>query len=274
MAKAKLTEAIVLGLLRERFTKTGNGGAGEHAFFSHVRNDAGFSANRTFDAVAMNLWPSRGMAIDVFEVKVSRSDWQRELSKPDKAEAACQIGDRFTVVAPAGCVHDGELPDTWGLLEVTGDGDGKPWKLKQAKPAPLLKPGKTATRTISRGLLVSLLRSTPGAVPGGRLVSIDEKAIREARNEGYEQGRATSKGEVERAEAALAELRQKVETFQRASGIQITGWHVDQEKVGQAVQAILQGEDRAAQAEDRIVKVQEQLRAAADALDQFVTVSP
>ena len=273
-AKPKLTEAIVTGLLRERFSKTGNGGAGEYAFFAQVRNDAGFSANRTFDAVAFNLWPSRGMAIDVFEIKVSRSDWQRELSKPDKAEAACNIGDRFTVVAPAGCVWEGELPETWGLIEITGDGDEKPWKLKQTKAAPLLKPGKTATRPISRGLLVSLLRATPGAVPGGRLVSLDEKAISEARAAGYDQGRESTRHEVELAQEALARLRREVDAFQRASGVQITGWHVDQEQVGQAVKAILAGEDRAAQAEARIVKAQESLRAAADALDPFVTVSP
>lgn len=85
-----LTEATVLQLLRERHTAVGNGGAGEHAFLAHVRNAAGFDANRTFDAVAVNLWPSRGLSIHVYEVKVSRSDWKRELAKPAKAEDACR----------------------------------------------------------------------------------------------------------------------------------------------------------------------------------------
>ena len=47
-----LTEADVLGLLRAKLTKPGDGGASEFALLAHVRNRAGFDARRTFDAVA------------------------------------------------------------------------------------------------------------------------------------------------------------------------------------------------------------------------------
>jgi len=66
-AEPKATEAELLQLLERRHAKQGNGGSGEFAFLTHVRNDGGFSATRTFDAVAVSLWPSRGHAIDVFE---------------------------------------------------------------------------------------------------------------------------------------------------------------------------------------------------------------
>ena len=33
---------------------------------------------RYADAIAMNLWPSRGLAVHGFEIKISRGDWQRE----------------------------------------------------------------------------------------------------------------------------------------------------------------------------------------------------
>lgn len=41
---------------------------------------------RYADVVAVNLWSSRGYAIHGFELKVSRSDWLRELKQPEKAE--------------------------------------------------------------------------------------------------------------------------------------------------------------------------------------------
>lgn len=189
-APAKLTEAIVLGLLREKHAQAGNGGSGTHAFLTHVRNAGGFEANRTIDAVAIDLWPSRGFVIDGFEVKVSRSDWQRELAKPEKAEDALKVVDRFTLVAPRGCCHDGELPPDWGLIEVLGDGStAKPWKLRTVTKAKLLRATpRTRDRAISRTVLVAMLRSAPGAIPGGKLITVDEAAVRDARRQGFAEG--------------------------------------------------------------------------------------
>lgn len=193
MTAPKLTERVVAGLLRDRHTATGNGGSGEHAFLVQVRNAAGFDANRSFDAVAMNLWPSRGLTIEVFEIKVSRSDWLRELKKPDKAEDACQVADRFTIVAPAGCVKDDELPPTWGLIEVHGDGtDAKPWKLRSKTTGPLLR-DDTRSALLPRGLVVGMLRSAPGAVPGGKNPSAADRDIAAARSEGWTAGHEAGK---------------------------------------------------------------------------------
>jgi hypothetical protein len=57
-----------------------------------------------------------------FEVKVSRGDWQRELQKPEKAEAIMRYCDHWWIVTPKGLVRDGELPPTWGLYELDGRG--------------------------------------------------------------------------------------------------------------------------------------------------------
>lgn len=208
-----LTEAHVLQLLRDKHSKSGNGGSGEYAFLTHVRSAAGFDANRTFDAVAVSLWPSRGLALDVFEVKVSRSDWQRELSKPAKAEDACAVADRFWIVAPAGAVRSGELPPKWGLIEVTGDGsDTKPWKLRTKTSADWLhevrrsKPGSRDVGTFPRGLVVGMLRSAPGAVPGSKVPGPNDAELTAARMVGFEAGR----------KAALDEHRQQVRLDQHA----------------------------------------------------------
>lgn len=190
----KLTEAVVLELLRARMSRPGNGGSGEFAFLTHVRSDAAFDAKRTFDAMAVNLWPSRGLVIEVFEVKVSRSDWRRELAKPDKAEDAARVADRFTVVAPVGCVKDGELPPGWGLLEVHGDGDAKPWRLRERTAPRLFDPDvPTKAKPVARGLLVAMLRCCPGAVPGGKLPPAHQSELDAA----YANGKAAAEREFE-----------------------------------------------------------------------------
>lgn len=214
LAPPKLTEADVLALLRERYTKVGNGGSGQFGFLTHVRDAAGFDARRTFDAVTIELWPSRGFAIDVFEVKVTRSDWQKELAEPAKAEAACAVADRFTMVAPSGCIKDGELPMTWGLIEVVGDGsEASPWRLRAKKAAPWLDHGPTPTkdRPLSRPLLVSMLRAVPGAVPGGRNQSASEQEISRAIAKGRELERSLARAE---AASQLHHLQCEIEEWQ------------------------------------------------------------
>lgn len=197
-APPTLTEAAVTTLLRERYTASGNGGGGQWAFMPQVRNAAGFDASRTFDAVVLDLWPSRGLVLHVLEIKTSRSDWLRELKEPAKAEAACAVAEHFSIVAPKGVVKAGELPPTWGLIEIHGTGTQEdPWRLRTKTAAPfLLEPGYHGQKNrgpISRGLVVSMLRSIPGAVPGGRLPSASEEEIRQARSsaygEGYDRGR-------------------------------------------------------------------------------------
>lgn len=191
----KLTEAKVLALLRDRHATTGNGGAGEWAFMPHVRNAAGFDASRTLDALALHLWPSRGLVLHGYEVKVSRSDWLREVKDPAKAEAFCRLVEFFWIVAPAGVVKKGELPPTWGLIEVNGTGtEEDPWRLRTKTAAPcLLDAGQKNRGPLPRGLVVSMLRSIPGAVPGGKLPSASDEEIRQASTkaygEGYDRGR-------------------------------------------------------------------------------------
>lgn len=160
-----MTEAEVLALLRKRHANYGNGGSGEYAFLTGVRNGAGFDATRTFDAVAVNLWPSKHLAITIFEVKVSRSDWLRELKDPTKAGAALALADYFAVVAPAGIVKRDELPTGWGLLEVSASGTS----LRQAvKPNRLTSiPYRRNHPAVPRAFVVGLLRSAPGCIPGG-----------------------------------------------------------------------------------------------------------
>jgi hypothetical protein len=74
-------------------------------------------SNRRADLVRIGLWPSRGYGIDVHELKVSRSDWQRELDEPAKADAWWPYSSRFWVVAPPRMIRPEEMPPGWGLME-------------------------------------------------------------------------------------------------------------------------------------------------------------
>ena len=160
-----LTEADMLAMLRKRHAKSGNGGSGEWAFLTHVRNHAGHAgteagkSSRVFDAVALHLYRSSGLAMHIFEVKVSRSDWLRELADPTKAKAATDVADYFWIAAPAGIVKRDELRPGWGLIEATGR-----MRMRRTVEAQRLTGGVPGP--IDRGLLVGLLRSAPGAVPG------------------------------------------------------------------------------------------------------------
>ena len=121
----------------------------EWVFVEEVAPRTG-GGTRYADAVAVNLWSSRGHAIHGFEIKVSRSDWLHELKKPQKAEESVfEFCDYWWVVTPAGIgiVKDGELPPTWGHLEIRSNG------VFVMKKAPQLTP-----KPVTRGFFAALIR--------------------------------------------------------------------------------------------------------------------
>lgn len=78
---------------------------------------------RRADAVAYNLYPSRNWKTIGLEVKVSRSDWKKELQQASKNDWFVGQADQFYVVAGRkGIVRKSELPEGWGLFEMKGGG--------------------------------------------------------------------------------------------------------------------------------------------------------
>lgn len=121
----------------------------EYLIFWEVSNSTGSSASRHADAVAMSIWPSRGYVIHGFEIKVSRSDFMAEMKDPSKADAVGKFCDFWWLVVPKGLVKPEELPETWGLMELTGT------NLRVVKQAP-----KAVTVVIDRGFAAAMLRRT------------------------------------------------------------------------------------------------------------------
>ncbi|RUW57119.1 hypothetical protein [Mesorhizobium sp. M8A.F.Ca.ET.021.01.1.1] len=114
-----------------------------------VANTTGHSARRSADAIVMNLWPSRGLLIEGIEVKVSRSDWRRELGNPAKAELIAQYCDKWWIVSPDDIVHEHELPALWGHMVVNENG-----AIRVKKPAPK----KDGVKPLDRNFAAAMLR--------------------------------------------------------------------------------------------------------------------
>jgi hypothetical protein len=281
-----ITEGEMTQLLERHYTKTGNGGSGEYAFLAQVRNAAGFDAKRTFDAVAIGLWPSRGHDIHVIEIKVSRSDWLRELAKPDKAEDASKVADRFSVAAPRGVVDIGEVPATWGYIEVSGGVEefteepsgiegidpfrirtvtGR--KVRTVRAAPLLRSPEECRGPIPRAFLVPLLRAagavpTPQVTPEALLKRHADEAVRAARSQWQEEVAAGQS--AERAE--LAQLRE----FKRLAGP--FWWHDEETMRAKArdIRAAMQSRTSPGQILESLRRMQDEISRAVRGLERKI----
>lgn len=276
------TEREMLDLLERMLTKHGNGGAGEYAFMRQVRNAAGFDAKRTFDGVSVGLWPSRGLDIHVYEVKVSRSDWQRELAKPQKAEDAAQVADRFTIVAPRDVVPVDEVPPTWGLIHAYGgialeeelppafEGqlpqkvtrvEGR--KLRVVRRAPLLRPGQNLPTSVPRSFLVPMLRAA-GAVPDP--VSPTQRQIDEAAAAAVARDRERAARDAElrgrENDSAVRILRR----FRELSGVSLS--HSNHEEQARRIKAALAIADEPERAKQAALRT---LRQVADQMEHSLT---
>ncbi len=139
--------ADVKAALRARFLPP------EWSLFFEVGDQTGTAQSRWADAVAMNMYPSRGLEIHGFEVKVSRSDWLRELKDPSKSAAVQRYCDRWWVVCPDGIIKPGELPATWGHYQANPNRT-----IRQVVAAPKLE-----AEPVTKSFMAALMRRA-GAV--------------------------------------------------------------------------------------------------------------
>lgn len=220
------TEGEVLDRLRVKYK------APEYAFFRHVRNSTGHSSNaRTIDAMAMSLWPSRGLELHGFEVKVSRSDWLSEMKKPEKQEEFFRHCDRFwLVVGDSSIVKDGELPKGWGLIVPRGTG------LSVKVHAPELKP-----EPVPRTLLAAIMRKGDDPDETGRISARAEAEVRKSlqaridKTEDLEQQVKKLKAEATVIDHGTEPLRE----FEESSGVTLSRWNLDHvRRVGAIVRVI------------------------------------
>lgn len=96
----------------------------EWALFFELRNATGGAAESTnyVDALALNVWKSKRFRRVAYEFKVSRSDFLKELSKPEKRQWAWDISHEFWFVCAPGVAKVEEIPEGCGLLQVNAEG--------------------------------------------------------------------------------------------------------------------------------------------------------
>lgn len=111
-----MNAAEILRRLRLKFA----GKPGEWSTFVEVANGTGFGTNGWIDFLAIALWPSGGGRKVAVEVKVSRSDFHRELERPQKRAWAELNFTEYWFAAPKGIIPTEELPEGSGLLETWG----------------------------------------------------------------------------------------------------------------------------------------------------------
>jgi hypothetical protein len=137
------------------------------SFMEHVRDAAGFDARTTIDALAVHQWPSTGHEVHAYEVKVSRSDFRRELADDCAKSLPWRSWvDYFWIVAPRGIVPVEELPDGWGLLVTHGAALAKARQARRLTPP---QHGYLPREPLPRGLVAAMLRaaSRTAARPSG-----------------------------------------------------------------------------------------------------------
>lgn len=204
--------------LRQMLRKKYNDGGKEWAFFEEVRESTNHNV-RSCDAIAMRLWPHKGLEINGFEIKTSRSDWLNELRYPDKSQAIKQYCDRWWLVAASKSIVKDDLPQDWGMLWPRGD------KLVICRGAPQLKP-----KPIGRKFLAALLRRASEQTH-------DSEAHKAAYEKGLARGRERAERELELAQEELKSLQEDVTGFQEASGLEIDGWRGGR-KLGEVVEIV------------------------------------
>ena len=199
----QLDSAQVMAALRKRYPEPA------FAFFEEVGNATGWRCNRHADAVAMSLYPSRGLELYGFEVKVSRTDWMKELQQPKKAEAIQRYCRRWWVVIANKAALRSEIPKNWGLMELRGNG------LHTLKQAPALK-----HKALDAEFIAALLRRS-----SERINSQIDRARAEGMALGEKQGPDAHQAKVAALERSVKNLQQAIEKFEEASGIKIDAWN-------------------------------------------------
>lgn len=203
----KISTPTLEGMLRAKFDRQ------QYALLFDVPDAVSLAQKRRIDAIAFGLWASGGQEIQGFELKVSRSDWLRELKQVDKADPFIALCDRFWLVTADNKIAKAEeIPACWGWMSATRAG------LRVQRPAQRLPGcGDAVPRSFVLGVMRKLQDDLLGS-PDVRAV-IDEriKVVQALRQSDIEF--ATKNLKRERDEALKV-----VKDFEELSGINLNSW--------------------------------------------------
>jgi hypothetical protein len=236
MADKKLTTWEVL---RYKFPEN------EYVLLQEVSDASGYGRSRSLDYMLINLWQSRGLAVTGIEQKSNRGDWLKELKNPQKQENHFKYCDYFYLLTDKDNVAKlEEIPASWGWYHINDK-----QILKTLKAAPKLAP-----KPIERSLLCAMLRRAADKTTYVHRDSLESHIQAKA-----EEVHTQRNHELERAAADYKDLKGKVDSFEQASGIEITyAWGGQAKKIGETVKLIMnQGVD---QYQERLERIQSQAK--------------
>ena len=202
----------------------------EWALLAQVGNGTGYGKTaRYIDALALNLWPSRGMELWALEMKTSKADLRRELANPPKAEAIACYCDRYFLVTDSPKVVDGmPLPPTWGWMCM--DPAGRIVTKRNAE--------KLTAKPLDREFVAAVLRRImEQKTTRGELRAEFDRGFREGKDAGI----ADAERQRKYATGDLEQLRTRVQEFEAAAGVTIDSWGAG--NIGAAVRRVRAGAD-------------------------------
>lgn len=200
------TAGDVIGALERRYNPPSK--PREWATFTEMSDGA---QRRRVDFLAVNMWISRGRRVHGAEIKVRREDWLKELRQP-KADSWYGVSDEWYIVAPQGVVHEHEVPQGWGYVEIQAGPKGV-WRCKTKIEAERLTPIDSTPWWLIQRLLGRVDEREQQAMP-------DERALAEKWQEGHKAGSESAEAymvlreqTVKRAEQEQQELRKTLGRF-------------------------------------------------------------
>jgi len=107
-------------LIKKLIEKKYNHENGQYIVFDELRNGTGYGkiVTGSIDVFVLNTYPSKQFQRMAFEIKVSRSDFLREIKNPNKRRFAMAMSNEFYFVAPKGLLKNSDIPLNCGLMEV------------------------------------------------------------------------------------------------------------------------------------------------------------
>ena len=200
-----------------------------------VRDATGFNATRSADAISIGLYASHGLEMIGFEIKVSRSDWIREMQDVNKSHTFAQFCDLwFLVCSDESIARIEEVPSHWGIMVPAKK------KLKVVK-MPLKQEPKPITPKFRAALIQRMIKTTTRVLEQ----QYDAKTVSQKIQESYNRGQDDNRKAFEERIRLEVEKRVKAETqiqkFCDAAGIRLDEYN-PHEHMGKALRRIIDNE--------------------------------
>jgi hypothetical protein len=195
--------------------------------FTELANGISEREPRRADVVAMGLWPSRGMEVHGYEIKVARQDVRKELSDPRKQDAIGRYCDFWWLVISDASIIEGLIvPAPWGVL------------MPEKRALRLMKRArKQRARPLDRRFVAAMLRS---ASRDRILRARHEQVIAELYDKINElSARPQDTNGATQKLLEVQRLHEAITSFETASGVSITSaWQG--KRIGEAVKIVME----------------------------------